>query len=159
MPRSLNISGAEVATASCPVFSKGEHEAMTVSRPRLAGTIKVWENNTQRQSAAFSFIFSTALKHGTSLPHPECLVLHNQCTSPSSVPLKITNIKKGGRGRKGGPEHPPGQEAPGGQGTWGRRGVFWFAERILAAAQEGTGDPGCGAPLWGEALGTPMQTV
>lgn len=56
---------------------------------------QVWENNTERQMCSHLFYFSTALKHGTSPPHSQRLVLHNQYTSPStSVPLKLTNIKK-----------------------------------------------------------------
>lgn len=65
---------------------------------------------------SLSFYFLTALKHGTSLPHPQ--FLHNQYTHPSGIPLKMTSIytkKERERGRGwGGPEHPRGQEVPGG---------------------------------------------
>lgn len=71
------------------------------------------------------------MKHGTSLPHPQCLVLHSQCTSPSSIPLKMTIIKKGG-GERGRAEHSPAQEVPGGHTGQQRSGLqrgSWLLHR------------------------------
>lgn len=69
------------------------------------------------------FYFSTALKHGTSPPHPQRLVLHNQYTSPStSVPLKLTNIKKmRGEGEREGLSTPQARKFL--VGSWDRRSV------------------------------------
>lgn len=61
-------------------------------------------------------------------PHttPQFLVLHNQYTNPSSIPLKMTNIKKKERERKLGGDREGLSILPARKflvGTQGRRGV------------------------------------